>query len=213
MKKLLVINASARVALSNSRKLTQLFVEKWEANTPDSIIKYRELGTEQVPHITENWIAGAFGPEEQRTEEQKEALLTSDLYVNELLEADVIVIGAPMYNWSIPSTLKAYLDQVIRVNKTWWFDPNNTAKPINGLLKNKTLYLLVATGNVGYDIGGQNEHLNYQSNYLKMVFNIIGIDDIHVVSINGESFDLQQYEQSIKNALSKVEELVALEAV
>ena len=77
----------------------------------DSIVRYRELGNADVPHINERWNEAAFQPAATRSAEDIEVLKTSDEYVSELQEADVIVLGAPMYNWSIPSYLKAYIDQ------------------------------------------------------------------------------------------------------
>lgn len=211
MKKILVINSSARTLNSQSRKLTEVFVDHWTNLQNNSDITFRELGNENVPHINENWISAAFKPETARSEEEKEALKTSDLYIAELHEADIIVVGTPMYNWSVPSALKAYIDQVVRVNETWKLNPGNYENPYIGLLENKTVYLLVSRGAQGYEKGGYNEHMNYQTNYLKTVFNVMGIHNIHLVAIDGATLDPENLKQTIENSHQKVKSLVEKE--
>lgn len=211
MKKILVINSSARTLNSQSRKLTEVFVDHWTSLQNNSDITFRELGNENIPHINENWIAAAFKPETARSEEEKEALKTSDLYIAELHEADIIVVGTPMYNWSVPSALKAYIDQVVRVNETWKLNPSNYENPYIGLLENKTVYLLVSRGAQGYEKGGYNEHMNYQTNYLKTVFNVMGIHNIHLVAIDGATLDPENLKQTIENSHQKVKSLVEKE--
>nr|WP_294875326.1 NAD(P)H-dependent oxidoreductase [uncultured Pedobacter sp.] len=189
MKRVLVINSSARSLSSRSRKLTEIFVDHWKNIHVNPKISFRELGNAEVPHVTENWIAAAFKPEEARSEEDRAALKISDSYISELREADVIIIGVPMYNWSVPSALKAYIDQILRVNETFKVNPANVQHPYAGMLENKTLFLLLSRGDEGYEKGEYNEHMDFQSPYLKTVFNIIGISNIHVIAINGRSSD------------------------
>jgi FMN-dependent NADH-azoreductase len=211
MKKVLVLNSSARKQNSKSRKLTEVFTDHWKSIHNNALINYRDLSESHVPHINENWIAAAFKPENLRSLQEIEALKTSDEYIAELREADVIVIGAPMYNWSIPSTLKAYIDQVLRVNETWKLNPENMQNPYIGLLQNKTVFLLLSRGAQGYEKGEYNEHMNFQSNYLKTVFNIIGITNIHTVAVNGESFDPEKYQQSIDDSHQMIKDLIEKE--
>ncbi|PWB27307.1 FMN-dependent NADH-azoreductase [Flavobacterium sp. HTF] len=208
MKKILVINASARGERSHSRRLTDVFVEYYKECKPESPIKFRDLGTSNIPHINEKWIAGAFKPEGERTIEETEALKFSAELIKELKNADVIVLGSPMYNWSVPSVLKAYIDQVLRVNETWEVNREDQKNPYIGLLKNKSLYLLLSRGAQGYEKGGYNEHMNFQSDYLKTVFNIIGITDIEEVSVNGEAFGSEEFELARKNSKARIKELI-----
>lgn len=187
MKQLLVINASARMERSYSRRLTEVFLGHWQKRYPGSHVTFRELGRVQVPHIDENWISAAFKPKTARSGDDLSILEISNAFVAELQQADVIVIGTPMYNWSIPSPLKAYIDQIMRIYETWQPDPTNKQYPYEGLLHDKTLVLLLATGASGYGDGEYNAHMDHQSTYLKMMFNIMGIKNIHVISINGVS--------------------------
>jgi FMN-dependent NADH-azoreductase len=210
MKTVLIINSSARMRISLSRKLTEAFVGHWKSIHPNPTIRFRELGNTDVPHVNENWIAAAFKPEAARSDDEIEALKISDAYISELREADVIVLGAPMYNWSVPSALKAYLDQVLRVNETFTIDPARVQDPYVGLLKNKTLFLLLSRGEQGYEKGGYNEHLDFQSTYLKTVFTIMGIRRIHVITLSGKSPDLKQ---SIDTSNESISALIEMELV
>lgn len=197
MKKVLVINSSARAHHSHSRKLTKVFIDYWESIHINPVIRFRELGNTDVPHVNENWIAAAFKPEARRSEKDVESLKISDVYISELREADVIVVGSPMYNWSIPSSLKAYIDQVLRVNETFRVDRTNTQNPYVGLLENKTLFLLLSRGDEGYEKGEYNEHMNFQSTYLKTIFNVMGISNTHVFATNGKPSDAELLKKTL----------------
>lgn len=208
MKKVLVINSSARKLNSHSRNLTEVFVNHWKSVNNTTHITFRELGNENVPHIDENWIAGAFKPETARSEKEKEALKISDIYISELHQADIIVVGTPMYNWSVPSALKAYIDQVVRVNETWKLNPGNYENPYIGLLENKTVILLVSRGSQGYEKGQPIEHMNFQSNYLKTVFNVMGIQDIHLVTAEGTTIFPEIFKQTLETSHQNIKYLV-----
>jgi FMN-dependent NADH-azoreductase len=211
VKNVLVINSSARSLHSQSRKLTEVFIDHWKTIHNDSIIRFRELGNTDVPHVNDLWVAAAFKPEAKRSEEEKQALKISDTYISELREADVIVLGAPMYNWSIPSSLKAYIDQVLRVNETFKRNPVNGQNPYIGLLENKILFLLLSRGDEGYETGEYNEHMNFQSTYLKTVFNIIGISRIQVIAVNGRSHDAEKFKKSVETAHQNIRDLMEKE--
>jgi len=209
MKNLLIINASPRGERSSTRKLTELFANKWIENNPDYSIHHREVGQESIPHVSELWIAGAFKAAELRTEDEINELKISDKLIAELKAADVIVLGTPMYNWSIPSGLKAYLDQVIRANETITISNANPENPYTGLLKNKKVYLLFSRGNYGYEKGEFYAHMNFQTDYLKTVFHIMGLDDVQEIALNGSAFDPELFEQSKKGVHFDIAEMAA----
>lgn len=210
MKKILVINASARTQHSHSRKLTEVFTEDWLRLHSDSEIRYRELGNANVPHVSEAWILANLKPKTARTAEDHELLATSDAYIAELRNADLIVLGTPMYNWSIPSTLKAYIDQIMRLNETFKIDPGNGQQPYIGLLENKTVLLLVARGSQGYETGEPNAHLNFQTTYLQTVLNMMGIHNVHVVAVSGTSLDKGVLEKTIEQAHRQVKAVIEI---
>jgi FMN-dependent NADH-azoreductase len=209
MKKVLIINASARMQNSQSRKLTEVFTEHWKSLYGDSAITFRDLAKANVPHITESWLNATLKPAKDRTEEDVDILSTSDTYIAELRQADIIVLGTPMYNWSIPSSLKAFVDQVLRHNETFTVNPGNAQQPYTGLLENKILCLLVARGGQSYESGQANAHLNFQTTYLKTVFNMMGIHNIHLVAVNGTAMDKEELKKSITTAHHAVKELIA----
>src|SRR5690606_2845665 len=114
----------------------------------------------------------------------------------------------PMYNWSIPSTLKAYIDQIMRVNKTFIINPEKGEQRYIGLLKEKHLILILSRGSSGYEAGERNEHINFQSTYLKFVFGIMGIHNIHEISINGTSKNGTEMKKNITEAKSQIQHLI-----
>jgi len=207
MSKILVINASARKDRSFSRNLTEIFVDKWMQKHPEDSVVHREVGQENIPHVSEAWIAGAFTPAHLRNAESEAALSVSNTLVGELKEADIIVLGTPMYNWSIPSSLKAYIDQVLRVNETVLIEPGK-ADPYTGLLKNKKAFLLLVRGSKGYEPGEYFEHMNFQTNYLKTVFRIMGVHDVEVVLLNGAAYGEEEASAALAAAREKIEELI-----
>ncbi len=171
---ILHLDSSPRGERSHSRQLTKAFVDDYRSAHPDAKVIYHDLGHSPVPHVDEPWIAAAYSDPATHTPELKAAIRLSDQLVDELLSADVIVIGAPMYNFSIPSTLKAYIDQVVRVNRT--FTPS-----YEGLATGKKMFILCARGGGGYGSGEQMEAANFQDPYFKAIFGFIGISDITFV--------------------------------
>jgi FMN-dependent NADH-azoreductase len=113
--------------------------EAWKQNHPADVVTYRDIGRHPVPHVDEPWIAAGYTPPEQRTPEMWEAIRISDQLVDEFLAAELYVIGIPMYNFSVPSTFKAYIDQIVRIGRTFAFVPDNSANPYKPLLLGKKM--------------------------------------------------------------------------
>ncbi|NEQ23650.1 MAG: FMN-dependent NADH-azoreductase, partial [Microcoleus sp. SIO2G3] len=129
MAHLLHIDSSPRGERSHSRRLTREFIDAWMQAHPTDVVTYRDVGRNPAPHVDEPWIAAAYTPPAQRTPQLQEAIRISDQLVDEFLSADVYVIGVPMYNLSIPSTLKAYIDQIVRIGRTFEFTPEDATNP------------------------------------------------------------------------------------
>src|ERR1700693_604739 len=136
--KLLQVDSSAR-ASSVTRRLTAKFTEEWRKNHPDGEVIQRDLPATALPLITDDWLAARL-EESKLTPAQRSYLSTSDELIEELQAADKVVIGAPMYNFSIPSLLKAWIDQIVRVGKTVAYGPSG--RP--GLLGNKRAFVITA---------------------------------------------------------------------
>jgi FMN-dependent NADH-azoreductase len=209
MTHLLHIDASPRGERSHSRRLTKEFVAQWKQTHPNNTVIYRDIGRNPVPHVDESWIAAAFTPPEQRTPELWEAICLSDRLVDELLAADIYVIGCPMYNFSVPSTFKAYIDQIVRVGRTFAFEPDDTVNPYKPLVLNKKMFIVTARGDSGFSPGERNEKLNYQNPYLRAIFGFIGIFDITFIDVENDEYGGQKLAESIAAARNKIAELVA----
>src|SRR5467141_4736072 len=136
--KLLRIYSSARSS-SVTRQLTAKFVEEWKKNHPTGEVIQRDLATTVLPHITDHWGGTLLEPS-QMTPAQRNYLSTSDRLIEELQAADTIVIGAPMYNFAIPSSLKAWIDQIVRMGKTIGYGPNGP----QGLLAKKKVVVITS---------------------------------------------------------------------
>ena len=172
---ILHLDSSPRGERSHSRALTHAFVDELKKTRSDATVAYRDLGHAPVPHVDEAWIKSAYTDPSERTDVDKQAIAFSDQLVDELLAADIIVVGAPMYNFSIPSTLKAYIDNVVRVGRTF------TYPDYQGLATGKKMFILCARGGGGYGSGEQMEAMNFQDPYLKTIFGMIGITDVSFV--------------------------------
>ena len=173
MSTLLVIGVSPRYEHSTSRKLTSLFVQRWRAAHPSGRVVDRDLVMTNLPFVDLPWIGGAFTPPEQHSPESAAAIKVSDDLVAELKAADHIVIGTPMYNFSIPAALKAYIDHVVRVGVT--VSPTNV-----GLLTGKKAIIILASGG-DFSPGSPIEGYNQASGYLRQVLAWIGITDVEIV--------------------------------
>ena len=169
---LLRIDSSAR-RNSVSRQLTARFVEAWQQEHPDGTVMERNLATTALPHITDEWVQAIRTNPESLTSEQKSVLQLSDALVHELVQADTIVIGAPMYNFAIPAPLKAWIDQVVRVGKTVLF----AASGPQGILKGKKVYVVTSRGGA-FGRGTSTERFDYQEPYLRHILGFIGLTDV-----------------------------------
>jgi len=190
--------------------MTREFVGAWRQAHPTDTVTYRDVGRNLVPHVDEPWIAAAFTPPEKRTPQMWEAIRISDQLVDEFLAADIYVIGIPMYNFGVPSTFKAYIDQIVRVGRTWAFEPENPEAPYKPLVHGKKMFIITARGDSGYGPGGRNEKMNHQDPYLRTVFGFLGITDITFIPVENDEFGGQSLEQSIADARAKIAELTVL---
>ena len=208
MANLLHIDASPRGERSHSRRLTQEFVEKWQHVHPNDTVTYRDIGRQPVPHVDEAWIAAGYTPPAERTPELWDAIRFSDQLVDEFLAADLYVIGTPMYNFSIPSTLKAYIDQIVRVGRTFEFAPENPENPYIPLVLDKKMFVISARGASGYGPGGPYESMNYQTPYLATIFGFMGITDVAFIDVENEESGGREFEEAIATARTQIAQII-----
>ncbi|MEK7949763.1 FMN-dependent NADH-azoreductase [Luteolibacter soli] len=205
MKTLLVIDSSARSNRSTTRALTHRFAEAWKGRFGDSAVIHRDLGANPPPAIDDAWIASAFGPPNGET---PAALSRSETFISELFQADVIVIGAPMYNFGMPAALKAYFDQIVRVGRTFDFaeDPENPYKP---LIPAKPVVVVTSKGSGEYEAGGMLESLNFLEPHLATILGFIGLGNIAYAKVAREEYKDELWQQMVREAETTVDRLAA----
>lgn len=217
MTNLLHIDASARPHGSethpygsHTRRLTARFIARWRALRPDDEIVYRDIGQQAPAPVSGAWIHAAFTKPEQREPWMIEILRPSDVLIDELLRADIIVAGVPMYNFGMPAQFKAYIDNIIRVGRTFGFDRNRAGEPYWPLLSgmNKTLAVLSSRGDYGYGPGGRVAAMNHVEPAIRTAFGYIGITQTESVAIEYDEFADERLKQSILTAENAVDHLV-----
>jgi FMN-dependent NADH-azoreductase len=200
MTHILHLDSSPRGDRSISRALTKQFVDVWKQIYPDDAITYRDLGRYPVPAIDEAWIAAAFSPHDQLTPALEAALMISDELIEELLTANLYVFGIPMYNYSVPATFKAFIDQVVRVRRTFIIG----ADGYEGLLKNKKALVITTRG--GSYAG---EPLDFQEPYLRAVFDFIGITNVTFIHAENLAMGADERQFSIAAAHKAIHQVIA----
>jgi FMN-dependent NADH-azoreductase len=213
---LLHIDASARLGVSgihphgsNTRRLTQHFVDRWSSVRPQDQVIYRDLSRQRPSPVTAEWIDAAFIPPEQRDAEMTAYLAESDRLVEELTRADLVVIGVPMYNFGIPATLKAWIDNVVRVGATFGFDRDRAEGPYWPMLSaGKRLVILSSRGDAGYDPGGRLESVNLVERSITLPMSYIGLTETYRIAIEYDESADDRLAASIDKAESAVDTLV-----
>lgn len=197
MKKVLHIISSPQGEASVSRKLGNAIIEKIRAKYPDTLVKERNLTANLFPHLDGVQIGSWFTPAENRSPDQANAIKISEEAIAELQDADIYVIGAPFYNFAIPSTLKAYLDHIARPGITFRYNENGQPE---GFLKNKKVY--VATASSGVYSKGESQSFDFVSPYLKFMLGFLGITDISIIRAEGlriEGIKETAFEKGVKS--------------
>ncbi|VXC55817.1 FMN-dependent NADH-azoreductase [Pseudomonas sp. 8Z] len=198
MSRVLVIESSARQQGSVSRELTQQFIANWQAANPTDQIQVRDVAANPLPHLDLTLLGGWMTPTEQQSEAEKTALARSNELTEELLAADVLVLAAPMYNFAIPSTLKAWLDHVLRAGVTFKY----TETGPQGLLTGKRAIVLTARGGIY-----AGSALDHQEPYLRQALAFIGIHDVQFIHAEGMNMGGEFVEKGLAQAKAKLAEL------
>jgi FMN-dependent NADH-azoreductase len=206
MTNILTLNGSPKTEGSVSRNLIERFVEKWRAQNTANVVA-RDVGTTPPPHLDEATIGAFYTPEDARSDDQQARIAFSDELVGELEAADVIVIGAPMHNFGIPSGLKAWIDLVARVGRTFKYTENGP----EGLLTGKKVYVLTARGG-NYSEDSPAHAMDHQVPYLRTVLGFLGLDDvtfIHAHGVAGGEDGIRAAEVEVDRAVAGLRRLAA----
>lgn len=202
MNTLLIVNSSPR-SNSVSRRLTGHVAGEWIARNPGGRIVERDLAAQPLPFLTESWIQASVTPPAQRTPEQQQALALSDALIEELLAADVIVLGVPMHNFSIPASLKAWIDLITRAGKTFSYDD----KGPQGLIPQGKQVLAIVSRGGSYGEGTPAFAADFQIPYLRHMLGFVGLKNITVIEADKQAFGPDAAQQSLENAAKKLSAL------
>lgn len=194
---ILHVNASARGAASVSRQLTADLIDALRERHTDVRITRRNVAA-GLPFVDEEWVAANYTPEEERDEAQRRKLALSDELVAELAAADILVIGAPIYNFSIPASLKAWVDMIARARLTFRY----TSDGVEGLLADRKTYIVSPSG--GVPVGSAAD---FATPYLRHVLGFVGIKDIEFIGARGAD---RGNDDALDAARSRIAELVHL---
>ncbi|UTF59263.1 FMN-dependent NADH-azoreductase [Gilvimarinus sp. DA14] len=187
MTKLLIINSSGRINRSITRQLTAEFRRQWQAAAPATEVIERDLIAEPPAFVNEPWVAAAFADPEQHTPQMQQAIAPSDQLVDELMSADHVVIGAPLYNFGMPAVLKAYFDQVVRVGRTFAFDASQP-NPYTPLLPQTPVTVITSAGDGALLPGGELYSLNTLEPAIKTIAGFIGLAEPEFIRVGYEEY-------------------------
>lgn len=196
MATLLKIQSSLFGSAGQSSRLADRFVARWQAQHPDGTVLIRDLSAEPVPHLDLARFQAFTTPAEARTSEQEAVAAYSDALIAELASADVVVLAVPMYNFSVPSTLRAYFDHIARAGITFRYTPEGP----EGLLKGKRGYVFIARG-------GVHGTTHSQDAYLREFLGFVGITDLEFIHAEGLAMGDEAKTQGLEAAEATLEGL------
>ena len=195
--KILEVSAGARSEGSISRQLTADLIAALETRDGNTETTRRDIAA-GLPFVDEGWVAANFTPEEERTPLHRQTLAESDALVAELRAADILVIGAPIYNFSVPATFKAWIDMIARARLTFEYTENGP----KGLLENKKAYVIVPSG--GVPVGSP---MDFATPYIRHALSFVGITDIEFIGAQGAH---RGNPHALDSARARIAELVHL---
>jgi FMN-dependent NADH-azoreductase len=207
MKSLLVIDSSGRVTRSITRHLTDRFAAAWAEQNPGGTIVRRDVGQKPPPPVTETWIAAAFAQPGERLAAEKDPLALSEALIGEIEDAEMIVLGVPMYNFGMPAQLKAYVDQIVRVGRTFAFDATGR-NPYQPLLVSKPVAVIVSAGDGAIHPGGALAHLNHLEPHLETVLRFIGLTELTFIRVGYDEYQDGRLKRSLSAAEFEVDRLI-----
>jgi FMN-dependent NADH-azoreductase len=201
--KLLHIDSSINGANSVSRKLTGSIVAKWLSAHPDTEVEYLDLATDTPNHFSSDAMGFRLPPSDAvLSDAQKRENALSEALVSQFLAADVVVIGAPLYNFSIP-----WIDRVAQAGRTFRYTENG---PV-GLAGDKTVFIALSRGGV-YSTSEAGQAMEHQESYLKTILGFFGVTDVRIVRAEGTNLGADALENAMSNAAARIDEIVATPA-
>lgn len=207
MSNILYVTSSPRGGDSYSNRVAARVLDELKQAHPRATVVVRDVAREPLPHVDEDFVTALRSPEGPRTAGQQAIVAKSDALIDELLAADIIVIAAPMYNFGIPSTLKAWIDYVARAGRTFRY----TEKGPEGLVKGKKVILIHSRG--GIYSSGPAQAMDHQGTYLRSVLGFLGITDIESIDVEGVAYGLDAAENAVAQGIARAHALIDARAV
>jgi len=193
--RVLRVDSSSRRSESVTRSLTDQLLAALEEVAGRVEVTQNDLAGPTIPFVTEDWIEASYTPAEERTPLQRQILATSDLLVEELREADCLVIGLPIYNFGVPAALKAWVDMVARAGETFRYTEDG---PV-GLLADKPTYLVVASGGVPVD-----SEMDFATGYMRQALAFLGITDVQVIAADAMAVRGDEAEEQARETIQRL---------
>lgn len=204
MQQLLRIDTSARLTGSHSRQLGDHFQNLWMKRNPGGNVIIRDIVKSPINHITQQTIDGFFTPEEALIPDHRDALQLSDELIAEIQASDTLLLTVPIYNFSVPSALKAWIDQVVRIGQTFSYD----GEKFEGLVRAKNATVICVYGAAGYLDGEPFSAANHLEPYLRFLLRFLGIENVSIISLQSTTADPETIEVNTKTAQLEIENLI-----
>jgi FMN-dependent NADH-azoreductase len=192
---------------SQSRLIASEFIDRWRQSHPDTTVVERDLTADNIPHLSLAAFAASLTPAETRSSTEHQAAALADALIEEVEAADVIVLAAPMYNFSIPSTLKAWIDHITRTGRTFRYG----AAGAEGLLKGKKVFIITGRGGI-YSGDSPAKDMDFQEPYLRAILGFLGLDDVTFIHVEGLKISLEAAASGIGRARKTIGDLLPIAA-
>jgi FMN-dependent NADH-azoreductase len=202
MTKILYLTSSPSGSHSYSNRVAERLLSELRQGDPNSQVTHRDLARNPLPHIDEDFVYATRAPGGPVTQRQRDLLALSNTLVDELLTADFVVLATAMINFSIPSTLKAWIDQVARAGRTFRYGEHGA----QGLVTGKRVALIVAKGGV---YSGDLAPMDFQTPYLQRVLGFLGMTNVQVFEVEGTAYGAEAAEQAVEAAFGKISQRCA----
>jgi FMN-dependent NADH-azoreductase len=209
MTTILRVDASSRGTGSVSRALGDHIERAWLDRNPGDRVIHRDVATEPIGHIAEETIAGFYAPADRFTDELRAATVLSDRLIAEVQSADVLLVTTPMYNFSVPSALKAWIDQIVRIGRTFAYDGSS----FSGLVTTREAYVICAYGAGGYGEGERFAVANFLAPYLQFLLQFLGVQDVRFFAVEETTGDPVALAASIERVKRQIDASVAAASV
>ncbi|AMO94734.1 FMN-dependent NADH-azoreductase 1 [Collimonas fungivorans] len=218
MTTLLHLDASARGGRSDrqahgshTRRLTHRFVQQWLQQRPGDQVSVRDVGLNPPSPVSGEWIHAAFTAPALRASWMHQVLAESDMLVDEILAADILVLGVPMYNFNVPAQFKSWIDNIVRVGRTFGFDRQRQGEPYWPMLQDagKRAVVLSSRGDYGYGAGQRIAAMNHVEPSIRSALSYIGINEVHSIAVEYDEFGDERLAASIAVAEAEIAGLVS----